>query len=200
MEEICSAGGSESNHNNSNSSFDENTDFDIEKNKKPCIWCNKPKALVAKQPYCEECERKAFRICTRCHRPLDNSSYFTLDDKRCNTCFRKYLKDKQKREDRKKQLNLLCQDDSDEAELVEKKELSASKKRKVEPKKKILKTSRQSKLPMTKTDSRVTLAVEEDEAEASFNIPKVRLTGEGLFKCEWIAFPLHYFKNGDRKK
>ncbi len=44
-----------------------------------------------------------FRECTRCHQPYPEASSFAENDKRCNACQRKYLKERQRRVDKQQQ-------------------------------------------------------------------------------------------------
>lgn len=45
-----------------------------------------------------------FRECSRCHVPYPNKKYFKDNNKRCNACQQKSEREKEKREQRKKQL------------------------------------------------------------------------------------------------
>lgn len=78
-----------------NSSYDENSDF--EDFKKKCNWCFQYSRLVKGRNFCFKCESEAFRVCKRCKRPFPNARFFEFDETRCNTCFAKYTKEKEKR-------------------------------------------------------------------------------------------------------
>lgn len=80
----------------SGSSFDEASDF--EQLNQPCNWCGKYVKLEGTNKSCSRCTNNAYKICRRCKKPYPNSSYFELDEERCNACQRKYLKEKEKRE------------------------------------------------------------------------------------------------------
>lgn len=72
-----------------------------EKQLKICSWCNKPTTLLDRKKYCFRCASLMYRECFRCKLPFDNRKYFTLDEKRCNSCQKKYLQEKEKREQSK---------------------------------------------------------------------------------------------------
>lgn len=94
----------------------DSSDFESDKVKKPkCNWCNRHKELLPNTKHCSECDKKAYRLCSRCHRPFNSPSYFTLDSKRCDSCQRKYIREREKREQKKRQL------DNDDAPTPEKK-------------------------------------------------------------------------------
>lgn len=76
--------------------FDDDTDY--EHAMKKCNYCHQAKKLVKNKLYCLKCAREAFRECRRCKKPYHNEKYFELNETRCNTCQRKYLKEKERRE------------------------------------------------------------------------------------------------------
>ena len=75
--------------------FDDDTDF--EDLKKACNWCNQTVKLEDNKPYCGKCSRNCYKECRRCHRPFPHERFFTKDENRCNTCQDKYLKEREKR-------------------------------------------------------------------------------------------------------
>lgn len=64
---------------------------------KVCIWCQEYKSLAKQKPYCLECMTKMYRECARCRKPYPHAKYFDGDDRRCLTCQKKYVKERQKR-------------------------------------------------------------------------------------------------------
>lgn len=64
---------------------------------KKCIYCGKRTLLVIGKKYCSRCKQNCFKECIRCHLPHDKSSFYTLHKYRCNSCQRKYEKEKMKR-------------------------------------------------------------------------------------------------------
>ena len=62
----------------------------------PCIWCGDNCKSLIKNKYCDTCKSKCVRECTTCHKPYPSLRFFKLDDKRCNSCHNRYLKQKQK--------------------------------------------------------------------------------------------------------
>lgn len=79
-----------------------NSDEDIEISpKKKCNWCNMTVKLLSGKPYCNKCSRQCFKECRRCHRPFPHERYFELDENRCNACQKKYLKEREKRQQTK---------------------------------------------------------------------------------------------------
>lgn len=69
---------------------------------KVCNWCTKLTKLAKGKKSCNECISQSYRTCRRCQKPYDSKDYFQLDEKRCNACQRKYLKEKQTRETHKR--------------------------------------------------------------------------------------------------
>lgn len=68
-----------------------------EKQTKICCWCKTNTSLVENKKFCQLCKDRAYSICKRCGFPYDNKTYFELDESRCNSCQRKYIKEKEKR-------------------------------------------------------------------------------------------------------
>lgn len=75
--------------------FEDNTDFT--KINHVCEWCSKLTELVENKKYCEKCLENCFRECIRCKKPYPSSDYFVLDKSRCNSCFIKYKKMRDKK-------------------------------------------------------------------------------------------------------
>lgn len=69
---------------------------------KVCNWCTKLTKLAKGKKSCDVCISQSYRTCRRCQKPYDSKDYFQLDEKRCNACQRKYLKEKQTRETHKR--------------------------------------------------------------------------------------------------
>ena len=67
-----------------------------------CSYCSKDKVLVKGKTYCHDCKSNCFRECKRCKRPFHDEKYFTYSETRCNSCHKKYLNEKVKREQRKR--------------------------------------------------------------------------------------------------
>lgn len=95
------------------SHFDDSTDFESETRTR-CCWCRRFVALLPKQKHCKECDAKAFRLCARCKYPYPDAKYFKLNANRCDSCQRKYLKEKQRREAKQKERDAVKSDDEDE--------------------------------------------------------------------------------------
>ena len=81
-------------------SFHDDTDYEKVKAKK-CNFCLQNGNLMKNKPFCHKCAKKCFRECTRCHKPYDHEKYFELNEVRCNNCQRKYMKEREKREQKK---------------------------------------------------------------------------------------------------
>lgn len=64
---------------------------------KTCSWCKAYRPLVSDKTYCHACADKMFRECARCHQPFPDSKYFEDDNRRCNSCHKKYLREREKR-------------------------------------------------------------------------------------------------------
>lgn len=71
--------------------------------KKTCNWCKEYKPLHEGKPFCADCHANMYKECTRCHLPYPKEIYFEMNDRRCNACQKKFLKEKQKRESRKRE-------------------------------------------------------------------------------------------------
>ena len=69
--------------------------------KKKCNWCNTKTKLAPNKPYCYRCNEGLYRECSRCHRPYPSEKYFEKNDTRCNSCQEKYLREKEKRQQKK---------------------------------------------------------------------------------------------------
>lgn len=67
-----------------------------------CSYCSKEKSLVKGKTYCFDCSDNCFRECKRCKRPFHDKKYYSFSETRCNSCHKKYLKEKAKREEKKK--------------------------------------------------------------------------------------------------
>ena len=77
----------------------EGTDFeDFEKR---CNYCNNFNKLVFGKPYCLKCKQNCFRECRRCHKPYHEEKFFAQDQNRCNSCFNKLLKEREKRQQKR---------------------------------------------------------------------------------------------------
>ena len=69
----------------------------------PCVWCKGRKPLVTNAKYCQDCYNKRYRLCSRCKVPYPEAKYFDESgSNRCNSCHRKYLKEREKRELKRK--------------------------------------------------------------------------------------------------
>ena len=67
-----------------------------------CIWCGHSEhAFEPGKPYCEDCTLKCERECVACKKPYPNLKAFALNEKRCNSCQKKYEHNKKKREMKK---------------------------------------------------------------------------------------------------
>jgi hypothetical protein len=73
--------------------------------KKNCNWCKEYKPLYDGKPYCKDCAVKMYRECSRCHLPYPEEKSFTSNDRRCNSCQNKFLKEKERREKRNVEVN-----------------------------------------------------------------------------------------------
>ena len=71
-----------------------------------CVWCGEYKELIPKKKYCKTCGDKAFRECKRCKRPM-GSKYFENDPEkiRCDACFNRLSKERQRRAEKKLETN-----------------------------------------------------------------------------------------------
>lgn len=92
------------------------TDIDFESDsdltpKKRCCWCNQNSKLISNKPYCRKCSNNCYKECIRCHKPYPSEKYFEKNDSRCNACQEKYLREKTKREQKKKSKDLSSSDE-----------------------------------------------------------------------------------------
>ena len=70
---------------------------------KQCGWCKNTKPMKPTSKYCLECYVASYRICSRCKIPYPDAKYFSESQSaRCNSCHKKYLKDREARESREK--------------------------------------------------------------------------------------------------
>ena len=64
-----------------------------------CLWCGHSEhAFEPGKSYCEDCTLKCERECVGCKKPYPNLKAFALNEKRCNSCQKKYEHNKKKRE------------------------------------------------------------------------------------------------------
>lgn len=68
-----------------------------------CNWCTNKLGQTDGKRYCQHCAEKMYRECKRCHRPFPEKRFYELDAERCNACQRKFLREKEKRENQKRQ-------------------------------------------------------------------------------------------------
>ena len=66
-----------------------------------CIYCGDEIELIENKKYCEQCLDNMYKECIRCHLPYDSEQYFSLNEKRCNSCQKKYENEKSKKEEKK---------------------------------------------------------------------------------------------------
>lgn len=64
---------------------------------KSCVWCKEHTRLKDGKPYCLKCCNRMFQECVRCHFPYPDAKYFSEHDSRCNSCQKKYMKEKERR-------------------------------------------------------------------------------------------------------
>ena len=76
-----------------------------------CNWCGKKSPLKFLKS-CKDCLNSAVKICSWCSRPFDDSKYFALHPDHCNSCHKKYQKQKIKRNMDKYDENQQDTDDS----------------------------------------------------------------------------------------
>jgi len=88
---------------------DTDIDFDSDlsaaspkKQKKTCNYCHMTTKLLPNKPFCKRCADNSYKICIRCKLPYNSDKYFEKSLKRCNSCHEKYLKEKSRREQKKK--------------------------------------------------------------------------------------------------
>ena len=84
-----------------------------------CIWCGHSEhAFEPGKPYCEDCALKCQRECVACKKPYPNLKAFALNEKRCNSCQKKYECNKKKKEMKK------LEDDIENDEIKEPEEVA----------------------------------------------------------------------------
>ena len=84
-----------------------------------CIWCGHSEhAFEPGKPYCEDCALKCRRECVACKKPYPNLKAFALNEKRCNSCQKKYERNKKKKEMKK------LEDDIENDEIKEPEEVA----------------------------------------------------------------------------
>ena len=84
-----------------------------------CIWCGHSEhAFEPGKPYCEDCTLKCQRECVTCKKPYPNLKAFALNEKRCNSCQKKYEHNKKKKEMKK------LEDDIENDEIKELEEVA----------------------------------------------------------------------------
>ena len=67
-----------------------------------CIWCGHSEhTFEPGKPYCEGCTLKCQREYVACKKPYPNLKAFALNEKRCNSCQKKYECNKKKKEMKK---------------------------------------------------------------------------------------------------
>ena len=64
-----------------------------------CIWCKDRKILMVNAKYCKECYQNCYKVCIRCKLPYPEAKYFKESggSDRCNSCYKKYVKEREKR-------------------------------------------------------------------------------------------------------
>ena len=81
---------------------------------RPCGWCKSDRALKNGEKFCKDCYDASYRICSRCKIPYPSAKYFSeSDSSRCNPCHKKYLKERELRENKKRQQQQQQQQGSD---------------------------------------------------------------------------------------
>ena len=63
-----------------------------------CNYCQKLTKLAPGKNYCLKCKARCFRECRRCHKPYDSEKFFQRDQLRCNSCFSRLLKERERRQ------------------------------------------------------------------------------------------------------
>lgn len=76
-------------------------DSDFENHLSRCNYCNTFSKLAPGKQYCGKCKERCYRECKRCKKPYDNAKYFTEDHARCNSCQAKFLKEREKRQQKR---------------------------------------------------------------------------------------------------
>lgn len=111
------------------SNFSGSTDFELD-SKQKCIWCGRFTTLLKNHKHCVECDKNKYAVCRRCSKPYTSAKYFTLDSERCDSCHRKYLKEKTRREEKKRQKLAENKNSSDEDDQVPRSSSNTSEKSK----------------------------------------------------------------------
>ena len=88
--------------NNMDISSNEDSDL-AQEPKTRCSYCNKEKTLSEGRTYCLDCATNCYRECKRCKRPIHDKKYYAYSETRCNSCHKKYLKERAKRDEKKKE-------------------------------------------------------------------------------------------------
>lgn len=88
-----------------NTGFTSSSDeMDLEQRvREKCNWCFEYTQLLDGKKFCMDCNRKCFRECKSCRRPFPESSFFTLNEHRCNACEKKARSAKIRRDEKKAQ-------------------------------------------------------------------------------------------------
>ena len=63
---------------------------------KECSYCGKKGQLAQLKTYCLICQKNMAKECIRCKRPHSNLKLFKENSTRCNSCQKKYEKEKEK--------------------------------------------------------------------------------------------------------
>lgn len=63
-----------------------------------CSWCKQVSSLLPNKSYCVGCKSNMFRECVRCHLPFPDEKYFQAGGNRCNSCQKKYEKERGRRQ------------------------------------------------------------------------------------------------------
>ena len=66
-----------------------------------CVYCGDETELIENKKYCEQCSDNMYKECIRCHLPYESEQYFSINEKRCNSCKKKIENEKSKREEKK---------------------------------------------------------------------------------------------------
>ncbi len=70
-----------------------------------CNWCTNYATLLPGKKFCQQCNENLFRECARCRRPFPHEKYFDGNNTRCNSCFKKLEKERNRRALIKKEKN-----------------------------------------------------------------------------------------------
>lgn len=167
------------------SSEKDSSDFETAEKKK-CIWCLRYATLLPDQRHCEACDRKGHKYCRRCHQSFDSASYFTLDisKTRCDSCQRKYLREKQQREVKKRQREVKFTEDVDE---------TVPPKKKAQPQKTHIKpfTIGGTRRPTLKKQSGLDIGQQVYTVNKGLPVNPPTNTSKGSFKMRWLTLPIY---------